>query len=750
MAKGSGYSKVPTEDSDRRSATTLTESDLEFAEFDDTVPEQTSVADKTQDNHAKLQVKRARVLGKVQEHLQTETSLEEKISAVDKARETQFPKSDLTTPDDLGKAIAVLTKRKDARIGILNDTVGEGEDKVRIRDARGQFAYLGRKVKEEIEADPANKSLSEEEKNERISAGIVAKLKEEAPEKYAIQILNEVRAGITLLEQDGSLAPEKREEAEAKLYLLAENALKPDNLGKLSEDIEAYNSQIVSTLGEAGITKPAEKLNFAKEVSSFNDEHTHIATVASYQGNRLVELDVKLDPLSDTQKKEYKRIAAGQEGEKLGIDWFDGLEPYKQELIRRQAGKIAKGKMVIPAQLRELSGLRNAYEKSTSVMDEQGKLKTVVSSLHLGAPASKAGVKPKKTMLEKLSLGFYKSKATKEAEETTKETRAGIAEENMGHLASYAKDGKLNANILTSKTKGFDRGENWITKQVKGAAKGLVSFTASPINHFRLWFKGGQKHTQFETNLALIADKLSENKIAGTENIQKFLKGDKKISLEQVQKELEALQFPGLKKGLAKAIKAKEYVKGYNSFGDDENKNVEASAAIAVLDHAVKSEELSSLMKDSEYKESANFCKSGKDRTGYVELKASQHGVASELGVTEPSKMQEISFVFGAAGHTQTMAGTQGGTLGNDSIKTSGRHDALVSGEFTLSSADGHLEGIINQKSSGYNSEIKTEPKKKNSRAHLEAKARLGSSLSYDVVTAKGRQMSQGRASISM
>lgn len=552
--------------------------------------------------------------------------------------------------DGLTAAIRELNKAKDEKIGInwQEQKLGNGT-KVRVRDARGLSAS-----KDELEEDSG--------------------------EKYAMQILNQARGAILLLDEPG-ITEDQKETAKNALYKMANEAL--ENIDQLPEKIKNYNANMLETLSKARITEAAEKLNFAKEIASFQDEHEHIATLTRHNNRAICEADVMLE-LTEAQKSQYQKIAEGKGQE---VEWFKVLDQYKQNLIKGVAGDIAKGSKVIPAQLRELAGLRNAYEKTTAVQEKVTKeLKVVARAIHCGAPASKSA---------------------------DKDSQQEIANQNLEQLQShYPRNIKVNANILTS-----NQQEGWISKQIKAAK---VSFTASPINHWRLLSGSGKDHTQFENNLFSIAGALRGDKKlqSTTKHIQDYL--DKGPS--RLENFLERISFGKIKstetkaKGEAKslerdqrqallnALEAKGAVASYNFYGG-ENQNLSASSAMAKLDHDVMEGSLRTLP-ISNYTPSAHFCKSGKDRTGYVMLKASEKAVAAELGLSE-KESQNLLHALAAGGHTQEMAGIQGGTVGCHSIKTSGKASNFISGEFTLSSKDRGIEGIINQGSAGFNSKIK-------------------------------------------
>lgn len=592
--------------------------------------------------HAKLEQSRNQVMAFIRKVVANEVS-----SEPDVAKQKDNP---IENMDGLTAAIRELNKAKDKKLGInWQEQKLENGTKVRVRDARGL-------------------SASED------------KLKEDAGEKYAMQILNQARGAILLLDEPG-ITEDQKERAKNALYQMANEAL--ENIAQLPERIKNYNANMLAILSGTGITEAAEKLNFAKEITSFKDEHEHIATLTSHNGRTICEADVMLELTAD-QKNQYQKIAEDKGNE---VNWFSALPQYKQNLIKGVAGDIAKGNKIIPAQLRELAGLRNAYEKTTAVQVQgANELKVVARAIHCGAPASKSA---------------------------DKDSQQVIANQNLEQLQShYSGNIKVNANILTS-----NQQEGWISKQIKTAK---VSFTASPINHWRLLAGSGKDHSQFENNLFSIAGALrGDAKLKNsTKHIQDYLdKGPSrlenllerisfgKIQSTETKAKGEAENLEGDQaQALLNALEAKGAVTSYNFYGG-ENHNLSASSAMAKLDHDVMEGSLKTLP-ISNYTPSAHFCKSGKDRTGYVMLKASENAVAAELGLSEKDS-QNILHELAAGGHTQEMAGIQGGTVGCHSIKTSGKPSNFISGEFTLALKDKRIEGIINQGSAGYNSKIK-------------------------------------------
>lgn len=463
--------------------------------------------------HAKLEQSRNQVMAFIGQVVANEVSAESDV--------TQQKNNPIENMDGLTTAIRELNKAKDEKLGInWQEQKLDNGTKVRVRDAR------------EVTKDP-----------------II--LKEDAGEKYAMQILNQARGAILLLDEPG-ITEDQKEAAKNALYKMANKAL--EDTDQLPERIKNYNADMLAILSDAGITEAAEKLNFAKEIASFKDEHEHIATLTSHNGRIICEADVMLELTSD-QKEQYQKIADGKVNE---VKWFSALPPYKQNLIKGVAGDIAKGNKVIPAQLRELAGLRNAYEKTTTVQEEgTNKLKVVARAIHCGAPASKSA---------------------------DKDSQQVIANQNLEQLQShYPENIKVNANILTS-----NQQEGWISKQIKAVKN--VSFTASPINHWRLLSGSGKDHTQFENNLFSIAGALRGDKKlqSTTKHIQDYLdKGPSRlenllegISFGKIQStetkakgEAKSLEGGDQAQALLNALEAKRAVASYNFYGG-ENQNL--------------------------------------------------------------------------------------------------------------------------------------------------------------------------------
>ncbi len=467
---------------------------------------------------------------------------------------------------------------------------------------------------------------------------------------------------------------------------------------------------MIATLENAGIEEAPGRLNFAKEVSNFKDEHRHIVTLTVAEDNQgkrhtVAEAEVMLNGLTETQKQQYTVIANAPQGRESGVPWFDNMPKYKQDLLRDSARDIASGKKIIPTQLLgDAVGIRNAYQKVTTIKSPEEQTSKILSqTLHCGAPATKIKV-------------------------VGKEERQNIATENVKQLQSFAAPGtKVNLNILNSKTPGNARGENFIFDQLKQAKKETpnVTSTASPINRWRL-LGGGRDTNQFQETLADIATGLEKED--GAKNVTSYLKnggsrfgnfveaitfGAYKTTETKAKAEIAQLvgSNPGLAKDLGVAMECRNLADSTTLGSPSENVSLELTAKMNIVANSAKLEggALNKALPQEtidKIPDNVDFCKSGKDRTGYAQTKNTQLAVAAHLGIDPQSELGQKNLLSQVAGnHTQEMAGIQGGTVGCHSVKTNP--------EFVLNTQDKAMNGVINQKSSSFNSSIKVEKDKK-------------------------------------
>lgn len=590
--------------------------------------------------------------------------------------------------DDFTGAIKLLGRLKDNQLGIMwheSENLGNGT-KALVRDAR-------------------NVTLEQE------------KLTKDREEKYAMQILNETRAAIKLIEQrDPPLTKGAKELLITRLKGVASRAVASQaTIEDLPKTVKEYNTELLYILEQGGVKDAAKALNFAKEVMSFDDEHRHIVTLTNAkdaQGKEytVIEADIMLNGLTDAQEEQWEAIRkTTKEHPKVDIsnmEWYTNMPPYQQQMFRSVASKILSGKCVIPTQfLVNIPGIKNAYQKVTAIKSnaEPAKPSVIVSQvLHSGTPATKI-------------------KGIGEAE------KINIVEQNIEQLQGFTANGLVELNILTS-TSSVVRDENFVQPQLRAASNilegrggGKPAIVASPVNSLRL-VGGGRDQTVFRNRLKMIGGIIGKEK--ELENVGKFLREGNSVSENFLEKispgiykstKTKALQEirdrrqygqEQLANDLEECIKATELLnKSFMRGKGNSNLNIVASMNIIenslTLENGALYQKLSQEERES-IPERVDFCKSGKDRTGYAQIKNTHAAVCHYLCIKSDSELgQDILRNLAAGGHTQEMAGIQGGTIGCHSIKTS------LAGT-SISKQDRVIEGIINQQSSQFNSGIKT------------------------------------------
>jgi hypothetical protein len=598
---------------------------------------------------------------------------------------------ELVAQGEWSKAIIKLDEIKDNRVGIVwheSSDLGVNGTRAIVRDARG------------VTTDPQ-------------------KLKKEAGEKYAMQILNEVRGGLALVEKSTS-SERQKEDARARLHYIAESAMV--NIGSLdSKTIKEFNTQIIYSLEEmGGIPKAEKKLVFAKEVGNLKDEHCHIVTLTKAkdpQGkvHTVVEADIMLNGLTPEQRYQYETVRDSRKGARTKIAWFDALDDYKKDLVRDIIPEILAGKKVMPTQfLKEMPGIKNAYEKTTAIrgLDDGEQLQVLTQSLHSGTPATRI--------------------------EVGKKEKEQIVQENIKQLQSFLPpDEKLNLNILYGRVVVPVPviNENDLYDQVHGVDFGNdVSVTASSINRTRHLAGslsnsagGGRDIKTYEEVLRNIADGLTrpiEGKSATlTPEAANYFKTGSKADKKVMEEAIADINDPKLSTILKTMVRCRELADAntIQAAGSD-NINLEMTAKMDVIIGSAKIETgvLHGVLSEEAVKgipRSADFCKSGKDRTGYAETKISHEAVNAHLGIDKTTdvgkKLAKENLLSQVAGnHTQEMAGVQAGSIGNHAIK--------LSDSTRLAKEDEMLEGIIDQDSAGFNSKIKIETGAKGERIKYE------------------------------
>ena len=259
------------------------------------------------------------------------------------------------------EALKSLERLRDAKTGIVTHEVIKDDVPIVVRDAR------------EAITPPALET-----------------------EAFEMQYLNAIRAGIDIATIEGK--PELKEALEQKASDFIQG-FSSQHSGKSQEELAGLLKKETKILGklleDKGIPDAYNKLNVAKDFQNFNDKHSNIVTISSInhdkQKHTVIEAEVAMKGLTTSQKEQYATITDDHNPNKPS--WYTALPKWEQGLCQKYASKIAAGEHVIPTQLRQIAGMKNAFEKITAIFEKgelEGKLEVLHTSKHAGTLASLA------------------------------------------------------------------------------------------------------------------------------------------------------------------------------------------------------------------------------------------------------------------------------------------------------------------------------------------------------------------------
>ena len=553
------------------------------------------------------------------------------------------PKSPTIAPEDLGQyrrdavtlvsqgkfteALQTLERLRDAKSGIVMQEITKDGVPVIIRDAR---AAKNPPVRE--------------------------------TEAFEMQYLNAIRAGMDIAEIAGKPAINTLLQREAEKFM--EEFSK--NKGLSQEELAGLLKDQIKNLGkileENGIPDAYKKLNIAKDFQNFNDKHSNIVTVSSIEHNgqkhTVIEAEVAMKGLTESQKKQYESILQS-EGPKPS--WYTAMPKWEQALCKKYASKIAAGEHVIPTQLRQIAGMKNAFEKITAI-SAGGELEILHTSKHAGTLASLA---------------------------RDKNARQDITDGNAEQAKEWIGGKKLHCNTFNSGPLGAGDDPE-IVRSTKRAMENV----------------GGK-----ETNTAFNSFRYSgfANDLKGTKDTLKMLAGSlpKDKEFDKIKSHLQPKGFFGrlLRTGTAEqeiqdllsskkidsrtveilksAIDLRRSVEKADSllrFGDAENASLATSTKLNKLTSALSDLESppKGMAKLPQKEEILNMCASGKDRTGLAEHDQTARAIATKIG----APISDIDKQLLASGHTAQQVGginAGGATIGCYGTKSENRAGIPVS-----------------------------------------------------------------------
>jgi hypothetical protein len=341
------------------------------------------------------------------------------------------------------------------------------------------------------------------------------------------------------------------------------------------------------------------------------------------------------------------------------------MPEWEQKLVKDYAPKIAGGEHVIPTQLRQIVGMKNAFEKVTAVVDSKSnELEVVHTSKHAGTLASLA---------------------------RDKNSRQDITDSNARQAQAWVGDKKLHCNTFNSGPIGAGNDPEIVksTQQAMENVRGKETNTA--FNAFRYLginndLSGAKK--SLESVVGALPSK-TEDKDREFDKIKSHIKPrgffSKLFGINTAKgdfnQELKRLKDSGkIDDQTAEILRAaKDLNRSVQNadriirLGDAENSSLATSTKLNQLNYKIneiqdnckngKTEKPKNFNIDKYKEEILNMCASGKDRTGLAEHDQSAQAISNKLGIP----VKDIDAQLLKSGHTAQQAGgiyAGGATIG--------------------------------------------------------------------------------------
>ncbi|WP_341794544.1 hypothetical protein [Rickettsia endosymbiont of Rhinocyllus conicus] len=470
-------------------------------------------------------------------------------------------------------------------------------------------------------------------------------------ESFEMQYLNVIRAAIDIAEIEGkpeALKTELRKQAVDFIDNFHKDNEKNSQM-QISPNVKDKINDIAILLENNGIKEVHKKLNVAKDFQNFNDEHCNIVTLSNIKDKNgkdhtVIEAEVALKGITDEQKAEYQNRA--------DKDWFKKMPSWERQLVNKYAETIKEGEHVIPTQLRQIVGMKNAFEKITAIAEENKPIEIIHASKHAGTLASIS---------------------------RDKESQQRITDLNTKQAQEWMGDHKLHANTLNSGAANFvvphpDAKLVTLTKRAIDHVGGRYTNTAfnkfrriAGFNHFdgtKEQLNDLANNLPKETNFKYIATHLKpRGKLERLFGINKP-KGDLKTMLNtefnagRLSKQAHEIltNAASLKQDIEKADAI--FYRG----ADKENISSSISRKLNYLSNQISNSN-DSIFKDVPKHETLTMCASGKDRTGLAEHDQTSTAIANRLRIEVKAADEQLL----KAGHTAGQAGgvyAGGATIG--------------------------------------------------------------------------------------
>ncbi len=428
-------------------------------------------------------------------------------------------------------------------------------------------------------------------------------------------------------------------------------------------------------------------LSYARNLTGLEEEHTDILTILpkkdpKSQDQFFAIRSNRICQLTDRQKLQYDHLDQRS--------WYTSMPPWKKALIKQYKSQLTDGKHVIPTQIRDIPGIRNAYKTEILTLDPDnisGTQKVIYDFSHSGTIASFSSDKQSQTMissdnLKELEQSIYQGQDKRNLHFFTLNTNAAIdaadeqsVQQTQSAVEIHYDKSNLNKRIIED----------------EGPKK---SHTNAPLNILRLLYNG--QYDNLERSLNNLGSLITESN-----HIHSFLTTNNGVYQKAHQ------NIKNLKRGgeiterfadiLTSAINIKQLITGSKkpqNFFKRWTKNYNVKILEEYTSLQIKLREINEAKDSSEknilvpsqhirsifksgkdeitndcFKEEKLHvaCKSGKDRTGAMVVaiikKVIERHLIKQSSVKSVDDKTLANNIIDS-GHVQTLAGRSGGTLG--------------------------------------------------------------------------------------
>ncbi|MFN7037982.1 MAG: hypothetical protein ACK4OM_00215 [Alphaproteobacteria bacterium] len=480
---------------------------------------------------------------------------------------------------------------------------------------------------------------------------------------YQIQFLNMVRSAQILM-AEYVVEDKKEDEIKAKLKEMAkhfyENIEKIDNEKEQQKFLLEHNNILIENVAKT-LDIPQKQLRkeiqLTMDYANFEDNHYNLSTISKIEGKTseiegkiVVQSDVAIVGTTEEQKGYYQSLFyhKSQSGNFSELEnelkndkdnkfpeFFKNLSSTEQRLVYRNIDDLYYGRKVHNTQLRNIPGVKNAYNYSVAIWDGTN-LQEKLSELRIGT--------------------VYCTNECKDSEKISASSLKQLKEATGKKIIHFTS--LVTPFVPNIKFRVFNKPIkvlSHIETDVFNAAKAATSATNDLHSNVALNNMRRLVSNHYE-GLEIIIPQIAVDLAPRHEGIQDYLNSGKgyEKAIQQLESKLsdkEAKIYIDDKEFIENLIQLKKLILSYKGLERDEHKGLlEINTRASKIFTHISEKGLINLIS----------CKSGKDRTGMQALLNSAKALETELG----KSLEDISLDLTKTGHLQIMSAKQGGRQG--------------------------------------------------------------------------------------